>query len=50
MSRAVHGLSTECHKAGDSFCPDGDAVARPKDKQLRGAESIARSLDLAETV
>src|SRR3990170_8677006 len=44
---AVHGLAPEGHKAGVGFCPDGDAVTRPKDKQLPGAKDIARNLNLA---
>ncbi len=44
---AVHGLPTERHEAGVRVCPDGDAVAWPKDEKLRGTKDIACNLNLA---
>jgi hypothetical protein len=29
---SIHWLSTKRHEAGIGFCPDGDAVAGPKDE------------------
>jgi hypothetical protein len=44
---AVHRLPTERHKPGVRVCPDGDAVAWPKDEKLRGTKDIACNLNLA---